>query len=432
MTYRDLIPGEIYYCTYELGLSYLNKIKDKDCNIIAYIDTKSNIYTKGGSCNSLDCRLATIEEKQWLEVCIKANKFIPKNEIIFDLKKESQYIKLSDVKANEYYYAEYGGSIKGNAIVKAKENGSFNNSCGIIKDSAIYISSNNWSCNQNIRTATREEIIHLSCCISHSTFMKKERALELAGLTTDNRLSMDSILEDCVKQYPVGTKYICAGDGISEFTVTAQNFKIYNNDTVYGQPNKGCLYRYHKYAKIIEEPVKESIEESIPKYVECIEVWNGIGASIKGKIYNTSEKQDFSSFKWKRILEGTNLGIYFKPATKKAFDAQNKPDNRVIKCDSQKEWDVLCDSKYNVNNTIKKAWFGGTSHYMYIDEGMHGSYVPDSNYIVYSFKEFCNECGLDYKTSSYVDDFHSAGTIKTSKAIYSDIIEVKKLKTFSK
>jgi len=67
--------------------------------------------------------------------------------------------------------------------------------------------------------------------------------------------------------------------------------------------------------------------DDMPEYVECFQVWNGTSKSVVGKIYKTSEKNDFSCHTFRDIWEGvvtSRFKDYFKPATKEAYEAQFK------------------------------------------------------------------------------------------------------------
>ena len=67
---------------------------------------------------------------------------------------------------------------------------------------------------------------------------------------------------------------------------------------------------------------EEAMKTFIPEYVECIVGYTGMtteSAKI-GKIYKTSEKPEFSIYKWDYLFQ--NHSHRFKPSTKEAYDAQ--------------------------------------------------------------------------------------------------------------
>jgi hypothetical protein len=81
----ELIENEVYYLDI-ISHKYIVKCKDKGkkCN---NINLSYNTFNKEGDIRSFIKhlkRLATSEEKHWLNECIKANKFIPFNELKFN------------------------------------------------------------------------------------------------------------------------------------------------------------------------------------------------------------------------------------------------------------------------------------------------------------------------------------------------------------
>ena len=102
--------------------------------------------------------------------------FIRKYDIVID---NVNTMSLQDVKADQYYYAEYEEKRYDNIIIKPTQNGSFAKCPGLIVEKEMYLGSNTWNAKQNIRFATPDEIEHLDCCRAHGTYMSKERAKEL-------------------------------------------------------------------------------------------------------------------------------------------------------------------------------------------------------------------------------------------------------------
>lgn len=92
---------------------------------------------------------------------------------------QTKILTLQDIKADQYYYAEYSDKKGGSAVIKSTQNGSFKSAPGVRLDDDIYCPSNTWDCNKNIRLATADEITHLDCCRAHGTYMTKQRASEL-------------------------------------------------------------------------------------------------------------------------------------------------------------------------------------------------------------------------------------------------------------
>lgn len=90
-----------------------------------------------------------------------------------DFLQSKHQMKEKDVKKDNFYYAEYKpGDF---AIIKAERNGSL---CGSGFRKEEYYKVNGWSCNENIREATKEERHHLECCIKENRFVPKEEALK--------------------------------------------------------------------------------------------------------------------------------------------------------------------------------------------------------------------------------------------------------------
>lgn len=115
LTVNDLVKGEIYYSNSNHNNDYYFIFKfDRLGNGIDaekdYIYTKYQLgyfnheyfFDKEGlnSAHHANLRLATSEEKQWLEVCIKANKFIPKEKVLKESKPKFEVGKWYKLKAN--------------------------------------------------------------------------------------------------------------------------------------------------------------------------------------------------------------------------------------------------------------------------------------------------------------------------------------------
>lgn len=81
MKSKDLIKGEIYYCKENPGwndASYIFKNDGENKGISIKIEKEYFSLYGDYFTNFKDHRLATYEEKRWLEECIKQNKWIPK------------------------------------------------------------------------------------------------------------------------------------------------------------------------------------------------------------------------------------------------------------------------------------------------------------------------------------------------------------------
>lgn len=102
---EDLIEGKIYKVYQQKEFKFIVK-KDNGNNYICLNPRKleNPFFSKGFnfSPTSYDYELATPEESYWLEECIKANKFIPKEEALKSFKQEfkaGDYIVIKAIKA---------------------------------------------------------------------------------------------------------------------------------------------------------------------------------------------------------------------------------------------------------------------------------------------------------------------------------------------
>lgn len=88
---EDLVEGGIYYLTCGVILKVINILIDGYITAVRLNTNTSNRFKASDSIRVVgnECRLATQEEKEWLEECIRANRFIPKK----DLKKEDCAMK---------------------------------------------------------------------------------------------------------------------------------------------------------------------------------------------------------------------------------------------------------------------------------------------------------------------------------------------------
>lgn len=72
----------------------------------------------------------------------------------------------------------------------------------------------------------------------------------------------------------------------------------------------------------------EDSKDVMPEYVECIGAY---GDCVKGTIYCTANDIEENSLTWQEILISCgNLGSYFIPSTKEAFDLQNQPKDDLV------------------------------------------------------------------------------------------------------
>jgi len=94
LTYENLVEDEYYYTHHSSFYGYIFKYKKSGS-----FNIHRNEFFKGGDFYSKNTnnnlRLATDEEKEWLEACIKADRFIPKEEVM-KVEKSDELTKLPE------------------------------------------------------------------------------------------------------------------------------------------------------------------------------------------------------------------------------------------------------------------------------------------------------------------------------------------------
>jgi hypothetical protein len=225
----QLIPGEVYYTSGKYGAApiifrydeingylavygnhiiktyyYSNDLFHKDhINLFSYFFKIDK---------SLEVRLATQEEKRWLETCEKAGKFVPKETI-------------SELKGFEIgkWYTHKNKSMLVCYKGEGEGYGFLNNMWGSY-----------WCITkrEDWKLATEEEV-------------------------------RDALLEFAKKNYPKGTEYVSISTSL---TYTSQGgFKYDDGQIMEGRPDnpRVCsIYKYGKWAKIISKPKEKAIDLS--------------------------------------------------------------------------------------------------------------------------------------------------------------------------
>ncbi len=142
------------------------------------------------------------------------------------------------------------------------------------------------------------------------------------------------------------------GNTLSGYIYSKLNDKTYKNYWYWDCKllkgyDKITLEQFKEY--VVKDVTIKEVESEIPEYVECVKSWAGNGQkSTVGKIYDTSIKPYFSNYNWKDVLESST---YFKPSTKEAFDAQNKPKEQSIE-----EILEICKKKYPIGTEVKSVF----------------------------------------------------------------------------
>ena len=107
------------------------------------------------------------------------------------------------------------------------------------------------------------------------------------------------------------------------------HFPSFDSCTTRGSIAKGYTeITFDQFKKwVIGVPTSETepqeLKSEVPEYVQCILAY---GDAVVGKIYSTDDlkiAKTLFSMTWERVLiQCSNLGKYFKPSTKEAYDAQ--------------------------------------------------------------------------------------------------------------
>lgn len=199
------------------------------------------------SCQNL--RLATSEEKHWLNECIRLDKFITKEVAMKTFKPE--YVKIIN----------FGAYVSGHSKIQAEKGKIYKVSKLCYKKDSIYTYQITVDVTDN-KHATYES--------DHNTFYevstKEEYDVQFVVKEPEFVLpskdaSIEEILEYCKKKYPKGTKFksrngnICINTGViyKEFNLIWCLSKIENSE----REGRSLLYENGDYVKIVEEPTRE-------------------------------------------------------------------------------------------------------------------------------------------------------------------------------
>ena len=304
---NDVKAGNIYYVEYS-GIkddyTIINCDKNYSFNNNSggiHIKNKKYYKNNGWSCTH-NIRLATDEEKAWLEHCIKEDKFVEYEEFM-------KVYKPQFIVGQWYKYKDWHIKFK-----KECSNGYFHSS-EEIDNNRIYRKTN--SC---FGECNNEKIL-LTDLSEIQEFLPQDHP--------DKQLDIKQIQEECKKRFPIGCKYKGAGS-IIIYTLNEKEgtYEILeeNINAGFGQ---GYLYYEGKYAELIETP-----EEVILEYVECLEKYNEY--TIKNRIYkiNSWKKKnvwgicniDCNGYKAGQSLcfdHWYDAPSKWRHSTKSAYDLQN-------------------------------------------------------------------------------------------------------------
>jgi len=292
----DLKDGEVYYI--ELNLpQHCNPIwiqKWKGSAIDKVSKTFQEDWNKfGNNTIPLELRLATDEEKAWLQHCIKEDKFVEYEEFMKVYK--PQFI------IGQWYKIELSHTY--NHFIKFK---SFDDINGYI-DNLGYI--------KNLNKFTAGNSLKLKSITKYELLADLNEIQEFLPLDhPDKQLDIKQIQEECKKRFPIGCKFKCANT--KNESILRQDEIVYeiNDSSIYASGGQGCLYYKGKYAELIE-----TLEMIIPEYVEYVNtLYKGTivkvedwccGSYCKVIFYNGNKEQPF-----KHLV---------KYSTKSAYDLQN-------------------------------------------------------------------------------------------------------------
>jgi len=347
LTLKDVIAGNTYYAEYSTNLGDYAIINcDKDCNLTTssggiQISKKEYWESNGWSCKN-NIRLATDEEKAWLEHCIKEDKFVEYEEFIKVYKPQFIVGKwYKNIGSCQDYIAPFVGIEDSRWLSNNKRGYIWNNVYET--DSAKYISS-------NFENATLVDIQEIQ------EFLPQDHP--------DKQLDIKQIQEECKKRFPIGCKFKCAGSSII-YTLNEKEdtYEILeeNIDAGFGQ---GFLYYKGKYAELIETP-----EVIIPEYVEYIDtLYKGTivkvedwccGSYCKVIFYNGNKEQPF-----KHLV---------KQSTKAAYDLQNLKQQPLTPEQSYNTKIEVGDEVWSNTPNYKKSNLGGNDGFFGTLLGISGT-----------------------------------------------------------
>ncbi len=291
---ENLIIDEIYY-KHDFIFKHVETSPYKCDNTALDIKSK-RLYKDNAAMNTYNKspeRLATDEEKAWLEHCIKEDKFVKYEEFMKVYK--PQFI------VGKWYKIELSHTY--NHFIKFKSfddiNGYIDN-LGYIKDLNKFATGNSLT----LKSITKYELL--------TDLSEIQEFLPLDH--PDKQLDIKQIQEECKKRFPIGCKF--KNTEGEEFTLIQDHsvYKIVGNNVIWASSGYGYLYDKGKYAELIEAP-----KMVIPEYVEYIDtLYKGTivkvedwccGSYCKVVFYNGNKEQPF-----KHLV---------KYSTKSAYDLQN-------------------------------------------------------------------------------------------------------------
>jgi len=254
---KDLIKDKIYYAEYlDQKLAIIKCTKNGSFkNAPGLRPNKTYLQINDWDCKS-NIREANLEEQQWLEGCIKLNKYISLEE-----SKKLHEISTYDLLATDAYGLKVGDKLDGkviNAWAEKDKNYYFTHwekefNCYFIGDRTI----------KSFKIL--DGIVGFEVSNTDKIYLKAEGFKEFAE--NFNKPNMKDILEECKKKFPIGTKYKCANsnnDDISKGSVNGvfevKEYIIKKKSHFGVHSGNGWLHLNGKYAEIVSLPEQIIVE----------------------------------------------------------------------------------------------------------------------------------------------------------------------------
>lgn len=247
----DLIEGE-YYAHWSPIHDYCYIwINSSDSNHYLSMGGLRQFFSKKdrGFNSHWKTRRATKEERQWLDACIAANKFIPKEEALKQNKEWYKSLKDGDFIVSLTNNLPFR---KKDSIYKVRDT-SFSYILGYVDENNINRSTNYPE--KEFRQATPEEA---------ALYRKHGKPVSIDLLKEKKKepvMDKEALLEEAKRRYPIGTKY----RHIESFTeyVSDKIPYVYQESNSYdfciaAGKNKGLVYGDGKWAEIISKPEETS------------------------------------------------------------------------------------------------------------------------------------------------------------------------------
>lgn len=257
------IPGNVYVGTWDNNRVIFrpsDKCLDKPSDLINANNQFKTNQTHVCTGTNISFRDATKDEKDWLEACLKANKFVPKKSIPM---KEEKF-KVGDYVECIRSYDNITAGMKGKIV-------------RIMEGSYIPIGVN-WeglkdghNCSGNIPGSTsgyyvgKEHIKVISAPKDpeNNNYIWRHFELMPVGWSpestkSNNTMSKEELLEYARKHYPIGTKFTCLHvSGRETIPIIESNDYSYDVSCirVYGKWGCGCIWDGKNWAKVIETPM---------------------------------------------------------------------------------------------------------------------------------------------------------------------------------